>query len=366
MGQSSCQNASVTLREKSRRVVTHHTPRRRAKPLLSFLDPAYFFEDTSFLPSYFQTSGQQMSTHHLKRPHSDSTSPCLDSDVSVSSSSTKVLQSDSPRKAKKIKLQTAFTVESPFPNFNRPTPPEAMEVYDLLAKAHRSNNGPIRNPALVSSNSAQTCGSVPNVIEALIGTILSQNTSGTNSSRAKTALDNAFGRNNFAGIAVASHADVVDSIRSGGLANKKATTIQNILKSVKERHGEYSLQHLAAVEENQRMTDDEIMKELLSYDGVGPKTASCVLLFCLGRDSFAVDTHVFRLSKVLGWVPARANRILTQAHLDLRIPADLKYGLHVLMIDHGRVCKGCKNAGSREGCILKTYLKERSPMVEKM
>lgn len=36
--------------------------------------------------------------------------------------------------------------------------------------------------------------------------------------------------------------------------------------------------------------------------------ASCVLLFCLARDSFAVDTHVFRLSQQLGWVPAKATR----------------------------------------------------------
>ena len=302
---------------------------------------------------------KKMSTRsNLKRLRSNS-----GSDVIVSSLA-KTLPSDdssSPHKAKKLKLQSTFAVESPFPNFNRPTPSEAMDVYELLSKAHRPHN-PIRKPSLASNNSAQTCGSVPNVIEALIGTILSQNTSGTNSSRAKTALDDTFGRNNFAAIAAAPHADVVNSIRSGGLANKKATTIQNILKSVMERHGEYSLQHLAAVQEGQRMTDDEIMKELLSYDGVGPKTASCVLLFCLGRDSFAVDTHVFRLSKVLGWVPPKADRILTQAHLDLRIPGDLKYGLHVLMIDHGRVCKGCKNAGSRKGCILKTYLNERNPI----
>lgn len=40
------------------------------------------------------------------------------------------------------------------------------------------------------------------------------------------------------------------------------------------------------------MTDAEVMKELVSFDGVGPKTASCVMLFNLSRDSFAVDTLV--------------------------------------------------------------------------
>ena len=93
----------------------------------------------------------------------------------------------------------------------------------------------------------------------------------------------------------------MNAIRSGGLGNKKAATIQNILHSIRDKHGEYSLQHLAVAESSgRRMSDNEIMKELISYDGLGPKTASCVLLFSLGRDFFAVDTHVFRLSKLGG------------------------------------------------------------------
>jgi endonuclease-3 len=100
--------------------------------------------------------------------------------------------------------------------------------------------------------------------------------------------------------------------------------------------------------------------ELVSYDGVGPKTASCVLLFCLSRDSFAVDTHVFRLTRLLGWVPPRADRVLAQAHLDQLVPAELKYGLHVLFVHHGRNCAGCKNAAGRgKPCPLKTWMKER-------
>lgn len=267
---------------------------------------------------------------------------------------------ESPAKAKKLKLQSTYTEESPFPDYAHPTPVEAQEVFELLSHAHPSESGAhVRKPPIASTNAAKTCGNVPNVIESLIGTVLSQNTSAQNSTRAKRGLDEAFGRNNFAAIVDAPHAEVVDAIRSGGLANKKAKTIQNILRSIKDRHGDYSLQHLASTEDSTRMSDEDIMQELMSYDGVGPKTASCVLLFCLGRDSFAVDTHIFRLSKVLGWVPKKANRVTTQAHLDLRIPKELKYGLHVLMIQHGRACKGCKKDGSHEPCILKTYLKNQ-------
>jgi endonuclease III len=111
------------------------------------------------------------------------------------------------------------------------------------------------------------------------------------------------------------------------------------------------------------------MHELVSYDGVGPKTASCVLLFCLNRPSFAVDTHVFRLSKMLGWVPAKSDRVLAQAHLDARVPGELKYGLHVGMVKHGRNCPACKagaTGGGKVECPLRGWVREKggNPKVE--
>ena len=96
------------------------------------------------------------------------------------------------------------------------------------------------------------------------------------------------------------------------------------------------------------------MKEFISYDGVGTKTASCVLLFSLGRNFFAVDTQVFRLSK-LG-ESLKSQIVYLRRHTSTF--ASQKYDLHVLMIQHGRSCKGCKKTGSGQACILKTYLKE--------
>ncbi|KAG6827049.1 hypothetical protein H0H93_015910, partial [Arthromyces matolae] len=253
--------------------------------------------------------------------------------------------------SKKLKLHSSYVDTSPFPDFDRPTRREVYEVYELLKKSHPGLHT-TRRPSGSSHNG------VPNVIDGLISVILSQNTSGRNSSAAKSSLDNAFGRHNFSAIALAPRADVVDAIKHGGLANKKAATIQNLLASIKEKHGDYSLQHLTETLPDRRLSDDAIMEELISYDGVGPKTASCVL-FTLGRDSFAVDTHIYRLCRVLGWIPNTADRVLAQAHLDLKVPAELKYGLHILLIQHGRTCSGCKKSGSGTGCILKSYLKER-------
>lgn len=267
--------------------------------------------------------------------------------------------------SKKLKLLASHALESPFPTFSRPTPTEAREVYDVLAEAHPTL-APSSKLASDSNNAAATCGKVPNVLESLVGTILSQNTSGRNSTAAKRGLDERFGRNNFEAIASAEKSEVVDAIRTGGLANKKADVIQRILREVKQRHGAYSLQHLAGVvkaeeadEKGLVFSDEDAMKELVSYDGVGPKTASCVLLFCLGRASFPVDTHVFRLSRLLGWVPAKADRVTAQAHLDLKIADELKYGLHVLMVGHGRRCKGCRGRGD---CPLKSWMKSRNTL----
>ena len=42
-----------------------------------------------------------------------------------------------------------------------------------------------------------------------------------------------------------------------------------------------------------RALDDEAIKaELTRFKGVGPKTAACVLMFCLQRPEFPVDVHV--------------------------------------------------------------------------
>lgn len=295
----------------------------------------------------------------------------------------KILQ-ESPQKAKKIKLLATYALTSPFPSYPHPTAAECNAVNDLLASHHNAHPTYSAERGK-GKNSAETCGATPDVLDSLVGTILSQNTSNANSSRAKSSLDAAFGLNpvaiadedalekarekGWATLANASRADVVEAIKHGGLANKKAKVIQDVLASVHAKHGVYSLQHLArpssASPDAEPLTDAEIMAELTSYSGVGPKTASCVLLFCLGRDSFAVDTHVFRLTKMLGWVPTKADRVTAQAHLEVMVPRELKYALHVLFIMHGRACGGCKSNGNgKEGCVLRKYMREKGAKVE--
>ena len=91
------------------------------------------------------------------------------------------------------------------------------------------------------------------------------------------------------------------------------------------------------------------MEILLSFSGVGPKVASCVSAFCLARPSLAIDTHVNRLTIALGWVPPKSTREQTYYHLNVRVQEELRYPLHVLLIQHGKRCSNCRAKGGGGG-----------------
>lgn len=94
--------------------------------------------------------------------------------------------------------------------------------------------------------------------------------------------------------------------------------LQAILNTLVEERGEASMEYIRA------MNDGEIKEELMRFKGVGKKTVACVLMFCLHRHEFPVDTHVWRIAKRLGWVPARASRDEAYEHLNMRVPDDIK------------------------------------------
>jgi endonuclease III len=248
--------------------------------------------------------------------------------------------------ARKLKSYSQYANKSPFPSFTRPTPTECHLALSILSTLH----GPRQRPAaFVAPSNTAGCGDCPSVLDALVRTILSQNTSDANSTRAKLSMDKVYGRSDdWQAIAKGGKAKLEDAIRCGGLAVVKSKVILSILEQVHAKYGTYSLDHL-----HEASTDDA-NKEMLAFQGVGPKTASCVLLFCLRRESFAVDTHVWRIAGLLGWRPKGAGREATQAHLDVRVPDADKYGLHVLMVTHGKRCEECKAGGKSVGkCELR-------------
>ncbi|KAF6806532.1 base excision DNA repair protein [Colletotrichum musicola] len=284
-------------------------------------------------------------TTPLKKEDIKTESPDKKPDTSASPSKSSTLQS------KKLKAYAQYAAKSPFPDFPRPTPDECRLAHRILAGLH----GARKRPAEVKASATRAgCGDSPSVLDALVRTILSQNTSDANSTRAKRSMDAVYGGSDeWEAIVEGGVPKLQEAIRCGGLAGVKSRVIISILTQVKEKYGAYSLDHLF------NASDEDAMRELISFQGVGPKTASCVLLFCLKRESFAVDTHVWRITGLLGWRPKGASRDETHAHLDVRIPDEDKYGLHILLVKHGKVCAECKAGGKSTGkCELRRAFRQ--------
>jgi endonuclease-3 len=180
---------------------------------------------------------------------------------------------------------------------------------------------------------------LPPPLDMLIATILSQNTSDRNSHRAYTTLRARFPR--WEDLATAPLASMKSAIRSGGMANLKAPRIQEILRCVKERYGAFTLDGL------RRRSTEEVIAELTSLDGVGLKTAACVLVFSLGRDVFPVDTHVHRICNRLGLVSGCPTPEKTYSAMQPLIPKGKAYAFHTNLIRFGRkICRSASPACS--------------------
>jgi endonuclease-3 len=170
------------------------------------------------------------------------------------------------------------------------------------------------------------------VLDQVVGTVLSQHTSDVNSGRAFAQLKALFP--DWEQAAHAPAGEVEETIRCGGLARQKARRIKEILDAVGEREGRADLGRLHDLDD--RAAEDY----LTSLPGVGVKTAACVLAFSMGRAAFPVDTHVHRVVTRLGWVPAGATADKAYRLLAPRVPAGIRYDLHLALIRHGRTVPG--------------------------
>lgn len=181
-------------------------------------------------------------------------------------------------------------------------------------------------------------------LSELIKTILSQNTTDTNSLRAFQSLRERFPtwpQVNRAGVQ-----EVADAIRRGGLAQIKARRIKEVLAQICGVYPDCGLSFLSD------WSTKRIRDFLAGFTGVGEKTIACVLLFSLNRPVMPVDTHVLRVSKRLGLLPLQATAEKAHRLLQTAVSEDLVYSLHLNLIEHGRaICKARNPACGR--CVLR-------------
>ena len=183
-------------------------------------------------------------------------------------------------------------------------------------------------------------------VDELVSTILSQNTSDTNRDVAFYALKDTY--SDWESVMRAPEVEIRDVIRPAGLANRKAPRIQAALERIHEERGELSLDFLSD------MPLSEAKKWLIDIDGVGPKTASIVLLFAFNRPAFPVDTHVHRVTQRLGLVESGVSAEKAHLLLEDLVDEDAYYSFHLNLIRHGREICTARNPKC-EQCPLQIH-----------
>jgi endonuclease III len=171
-----------------------------------------------------------------------------------------------------------------------------------------------------------------NPFEELLFILCSVQTQETNYRRTFAALRRAFPC--LEGLANATEKAIARPLKSGGLSTTKAKRIRVISRRLRAAFGTVTLAPLG------RMGDEQCEAFLTSLPGVGIKVARCVMMYSLGREVFPVDTHCWRVCRRLGWI--RATRRDGESgtkdmdRLQRKIPARLRFSLHVNLISLGR------------------------------
>ncbi|MBS1516682.1 MAG: endonuclease III [Bacteroidetes bacterium] len=174
-------------------------------------------------------------------------------------------------------------------------------------------------------------GDRPEILDVLIATKLSQNTTDKSSFRAFTNLKEKYG--SWEKTADADLRSIRNAIKVCGLADTKAKEIKSLLKNLRKKFGSLDLEFM------HDYSNGKIYGEFLSHKGFGVKTVSCVLIFAMGRDAFPVDTHVHRTLNRLGIVRTSSAEKTYESVKDI-IPKGKKYELHSNLIKFGRnICK---------------------------
>lgn len=183
------------------------------------------------------------------------------------------------------------------------------------------------------------CHGQTEMLDSLIRILLSQNTTDITSIRAFHSLKERFPT--WENVHDAPNSQIEDAIRVGGLAQIKAERMKALLRHLKEEKGKCCLEWL-------RVESTATIKNYLKqFKGMGPKTISCMLLFCLDRADFPVDTHVYNIAKALKFIPDTYTREQAYEHLNETVPDDVKFDLHVLLVEHGKVCERCSRRSKK-------------------
>jgi endonuclease-3 len=120
---------------------------------------------------------------------------------------------------------------------------------------------------------------------------------------------------------------VREAIKTIGLFNTKAKNVVALSEALIRDHGGEV---------------PRTREELEKLPGVGRKTANVVLNTAFGEETFAVDTHIFRVGNRTGLAPGK-DPLTVELKLEKRVPQPFRRDAHHWLILHGRyTCKARK------------------------
>lgn len=183
-------------------------------------------------------------------------------------------------------------------------------------------------------------------LDTLIHTILSQNTNDVNSGKAYNNLIEKYPT--WEDVLSADPSEIAETIKVGGLAWQKSIRIKGFLRWLEDNYGQLNLDFIC------EMDTSEAIKLLTSLKGIGLKTVNVMLCFACGKETFPVDTHIFRVSKRLALIPEKASPDMAHEIMGQIFPEGKAYPLHVNMIYFGRRICHARKPNCRE-CPLINY-----------
>jgi endonuclease-3 len=142
--------------------------------------------------------------------------------------------------------------------------------------------------------------------------------------------------------------EILECIKTCGLANNKAKNIQCLSELLVENHGGVVPQ---------------TFEELEKLPGVGHKTASVVMIHAFKIPAFPVDTHIHRLAQRWGLTKGK-NVVQTEEDLKKLYPSEKWEDLHLQFITYGReycTARGCD--GTVCEICRTTYPNRKKPFV---
>lgn len=167
----------------------------------------------------------------------------------------------------------------------------------------------------------------------LVDILLSHRTRDEQTAAAWENLLKRFG--SWEGVRDAPTEQVQEAIANVNWPEVKAPRLQSIMRQITEERGNLNLAFLC------ELPLEEAAAWLNRFDGVGPKTTACVLLFSCRLPILPVDVHVHRVSGRLGLIGKKVTADAAHSLLQALLPQDSRsiYNFHKALLRHGqRIC----------------------------